>query len=63
MGVACCPLLASGTVSGPRPDQRSPSMGLSWDGTEPRPRPDGATRTFLEDGDTVTPTATARPAR
>jgi fumarylacetoacetase len=43
-------LFASGTVSGPRRDQRGSFLELSWGGTEPFA--DG--RTFLEDGDTVT---------
>jgi fumarylacetoacetase len=49
-------LFASGTVSGPRRDQRGSFLELSWGGTEPF-GPDG--RTFLEDGDVVTLRATA----
>ncbi|MGY1742579.1 MULTISPECIES: fumarylacetoacetase [unclassified Blastococcus] len=52
-------LYASGTVSGPRPDQRGSLMELSWGGTEPLRLADGTTRTFLEDGDEVTVSATA----
>jgi fumarylacetoacetase len=52
-------LFASGTVSGPRPDQRGSFIELAWNGTEPLRFPDGSTRTFLEDGDIVTLTATA----
>jgi fumarylacetoacetase len=52
-------LFASGTVSGPRADQRGSLIELSWGGTEPITLPDGSTRTFLEDGDVVTLTATA----
>jgi fumarylacetoacetase len=52
-------LFASGTVSGPGKDQRGSFIELSWGGTEPLTLPDGATRTFLEDGDVVTLTATA----
>ncbi|MDQ3432070.1 MAG: fumarylacetoacetase [Actinomycetota bacterium] len=52
-------LFASGTVSGPTRDERGSLMELSWNGTEPLTLPDGTTRTFLEDGDTVTITATA----
>lgn len=52
-------LFASGTVSGPRPDQRGSFIELSWGGKEPLRLPDGSTRTFLEDGDVVTLTATA----
>jgi fumarylacetoacetase len=42
-------LFASGTISGPDPDQRGSFLELSWGGKEPFA--DG--RTFLEDGDTV----------
>jgi fumarylacetoacetase len=52
-------LYASGTVSGLERDQRGSFLELSWSGTEPVTFPDGATRTFLEDGDTVSITATA----
>ena len=52
-------LYASGTVSGPAEDQRGSFIELSWGGTEPLTLPDGSTRTFLTDGDTVTLTATA----
>lgn len=52
-------LYASGTVSGPGHDQRGCLLELTWNGTEPLALPDGSTRTFLEDGDTVTITATA----
>ena len=52
-------LYASGTVSGPERQQRGCLLELSWNGTEPLQLPDGTTRTFLEDGDTVTMTAWA----
>lgn len=52
-------IFASGTVSGPRPDQRGCMLELSWGGAEPLDLPDGSTRTFLEDGDEVTISATA----
>ena len=52
-------LFASGTVSGPDKDQRGSFIELSWGGKEPIPLADGTTRTFLEDGDVVTITATA----
>ena len=52
-------LFASGTVSGPGRDQRGSFIELSWNGTEPLTLADGSTRTFLEDGDVVTITATA----
>ncbi|MGW0605306.1 fumarylacetoacetase [Streptomyces sp. NPDC002640] len=50
---------ASGTVSGPEPDQRGSFMELSWGGAEPLKLPDGTARTFLEDGDEVSISATA----
>ncbi|WP_328471501.1 fumarylacetoacetase [Actinoplanes sp. NBC_00393] len=52
-------LYASGTISGEDPDQRGSLIELSWGGQEPVKLPDGATRTFLEDGDEVVITATA----
>ena len=52
-------LFASGTVSGPAAGQRGSLIELSWGGAEPLLLPDGSTRTFLEDGDVVTLTATA----
>jgi fumarylacetoacetase len=51
-------VFASGTVSGPEKEQRGSLLELSWGGTEPL-MVDGGTRTFLEDGDEVTITATA----
>ncbi|WP_219414511.1 fumarylacetoacetase [Pseudonocardia nigra] len=52
-------IYGSGTVSGPERDQRGSLLELSWGGTEPLALREGSTRTFLEDGDTVTITATA----
>jgi fumarylacetoacetase len=52
-------VFASGTVSGPEPDQRGSLLELSWGGTEPLVLPDGSERSFLEDGDDVVITATA----
>lgn len=52
-------LYASGTVSGPEPHQRGSLIELTWNGTEPLELAGGSVRTFLEDGDTVTITATA----
>ncbi|RYY46654.1 MAG: fumarylacetoacetase [Actinomycetales bacterium] len=52
-------LFASGTVSGPAREERGALIELTWNGTEPIELPDGTTRSFLEDGDTVTITATA----
>jgi fumarylacetoacetase len=47
-------LLGSGTVSGPGPGEGGSLIELTWRGRDPLPLADGATRTFLEDGDTVT---------
>ncbi len=52
-------LFASGTVSGPGRDQRGSFIELTWGGAEPVRLGEGAERTFLEDGDTVTIGATA----
>lgn len=52
-------LFASGTVSGPAREERGALIELTWNGTEPIVLPDGTTRSFLEDGDTVTISATA----
>ena len=50
-------LFASGTVSGPKPDQRGSFLELSWNGQEPVTLGDGSVRTFLADGDEVAITA------
>ncbi|WP_431871609.1 fumarylacetoacetase [Nocardiopsis eucommiae] len=50
---------ASGTVSGPEVSQRGCFLELTWSGKEPLRLPDGTERTFLEDGDEVTISATA----
>jgi fumarylacetoacetase len=47
-------LYASGTVSGSTPGAAGSLIELTWNGTAPIPLEDGSTRTFLEDGDTVT---------
>ena len=46
-------LFASGTVSGPRRDQRGCLLELTWDGREPLELPDGTRRAYLADGDVV----------
>ncbi len=51
-------LFASGTVSGPGPAERGCLLEMSLDGAQPLTLPDGSTRTYLHDGDTVTITAT-----
>jgi fumarylacetoacetase len=52
-------LFASGTVSGPEPDQCGSLMELTWAGQHPLTLAAGATRSFLEDGDEVVISATA----
>lgn len=47
-------LFASGTVSGPTPGEFGSLLERSWNGTQPIDLVGGGTRTFLEDGDTVT---------
>lgn len=47
-------LLGSGTISGPDKDQRGALLEITWAGAEPITLDGGETRTFLEDGDTVT---------
>jgi fumarylacetoacetase len=46
-------LFASGTVSGPNEGERGSLIEITWRGEHPLPLPDGNTRTFLADGDTV----------
>jgi fumarylacetoacetase len=53
-------LYASGTVSGPEPDQSGSFIELTWAGREPL-TVNGEPRTFLQDGDQVTITAQAAP--
>jgi fumarylacetoacetase len=52
-------LYASGTVSGPERAQRGSLIELGWNGTDPISLPDGTSRSWLQDGDEVTITATA----
>jgi fumarylacetoacetase len=52
-------LVASGTVSGPERAQWGSLLELSQNGAEPLTLDDGSTRTFLEDGDVVTISASA----
>ncbi len=52
-------LFASGTVSGPTSDTWGSLLEITWNGEQPLTLSDGATRGFLEDGDTVTLRGTA----
>ena len=47
-------MMASGTISGPTKDSYGSMLELSWAGKEPITLDTGDTRTFIEDGDTVT---------
>ena len=53
-------LYASGTVSGPLPDQRGSLIELAWNGQQPITLSDGTERAWLHDGDEVVIAATAR---
>lgn len=46
-------LLGSGTISGPEKHQRGSLLELSWGGKEPLTLPNGETRSFINDGDTL----------
>ncbi len=47
-------LLGSGTLSGPEPEQGGSLLELTLGGKQPLTLPNGETRHFLQDGDTVT---------
>ena len=47
-------LLGSGTISGPTKPERGSLLELSWGGKEPLSLDSGETRSFIEDGDTLT---------
>lgn len=53
-------LLGSGTISGPEPSQRGSMLELSWAGENPITLDTGETRTFIEDGDTITLSGVAK---
>jgi fumarylacetoacetase len=46
-------LLASGTISGPEPESYGSMLEIAWRGERPVLLPDGSSRSFIEDGDTV----------
>jgi fumarylacetoacetase len=52
-------LYASGTVSGPDRGERGSLIELAWNGKRPVTLPDGSTRSWVEDGDEITISATA----
>ncbi len=47
-------LLGSGTISGPEKQNRGSLLELSWGGKEPLTLDSGETRSFVQDGDTLT---------
>jgi len=53
-------LLGSGTISGPEKDSYGSLLELTWGGKEPLTLAGGVTRTFIEDGDTLTLTGWAQ---
>jgi fumarylacetoacetase len=53
-------LLGSGTISGPEKDQSGSLLELTWGGQNPLVLDTGETRTFIEDGDTLTLTGWAQ---
>ncbi|KUJ85323.1 fumarylacetoacetase [Ruegeria marisrubri] len=53
-------LLGSGTISGPTKDSRGSLLELSWGGKEPITLDTGESRSFIEDGDTLTLKGAAR---
>ncbi|UWQ14515.1 fumarylacetoacetase [Aliiroseovarius sp. M344] len=53
-------LLGSGTISGPTKTEYGSLMEMSWAGREPFTLDTGETRTFIEDGDTLTLRGTAK---
>ncbi|WP_282022216.1 fumarylacetoacetase [Ruegeria faecimaris] len=53
-------LLGSGTISGPTKPERGSMLELSWGGKEPLTLETGESRSFIEDGDTLTLTGAAK---
>jgi fumarylacetoacetase len=52
--IRCGDMMASGTISGPEEGSYGSMLEISWKGTKPVNMKDGSTRTFIQDGDTVT---------
>ena len=51
--IRCGDLLASGTISGENKEAFGSMLEISWKGTKPVEMPDGSSRKFINDGDTV----------
>jgi fumarylacetoacetase len=47
-------MMASGTISGPKPEEFGSLLELTWKGTKPIQLKDGSERKFVNDGDTIT---------
>jgi fumarylacetoacetase len=45
--------MASGTISGPTPEEYGSMLELTWRGTKPLKLSDGSERKFIQDNDTV----------
>ena len=46
-------MMGSGTISGPTPDSYGSMLEIAWNATKPVTLTGGATRSFIEDGDTI----------
>src|SRR5207248_6375127 len=55
-------LLASGTISGSTEESRGCMLELTWRGANPLNLPNGETRKWLEDGDTLSITGSCQGA-
>ena len=53
-------LLGSGTISGEKPHERGSLLELSWGGKDPVRIAEGVTRSFIEDGDIIEMTGSAK---
>jgi fumarylacetoacetase len=52
--IRCGDMMASGTISGPEEGSYGSMLEIAWKGTKPVQLNDGSSRTFIQDGDTVT---------
>jgi fumarylacetoacetase len=52
--VRCGDMMASGTISGPTEGSFGSMLEIAWKGTKPVTLSDGSSRSFIQDGDTVT---------
>ena len=51
--IKCGDMMASGTISGPDEGSFGSMLEISWKGTKPISMPDGSSRKFINDNDTV----------